>query len=91
MIETNGQPVVIMQVPSQRLFGMMAAARYLGVSEDSLRAYSGCGMIPAVRLNNRRMFKLEDLDAFIDALPQYRSAGRLNVAENPVERSRDGS
>lgn len=68
-----GKPVALIQIPCQRLFGMKAAARYLGISEDTLRKYADLEMIPAQRLEKRRVFKLEDLDQFIDALPQYRS------------------
>ena len=68
-----GKPVALLQVPNQRLFSMKAAAQYLGVCEDTLRKYADLGMIPARRLEKRRVFSLEDMDSFVDSLPEYRS------------------
>jgi len=68
-----GQPVALIRVPNQRLFGTKAAAKYLGVHPDTLRKYADLGWIKARRLERRRVFALEDLDAFIDALPEYQS------------------
>ena len=66
-----GHPVALIQVPNQRLFSTKAAARYLGVHEQTLRQYGDLGHIPVRRLGRRRVFRLEDLDAFIDHLPQW--------------------
>ncbi len=60
-------------VPRQRLYSTKAAAQYVGVSCDSMRSYPDEGLIPARRLKQRRVFTLEDLDAFIDGLPEYRT------------------
>ncbi len=79
-----GKSVALIQVPNQRLFSTKAAARYLGICEDTLRKYADLGDIPARRLRSRRVFTLEDLDAFIEALPPYSSVDTLNAAENPV-------
>ena len=68
-----GKTVALIQVPNQRLFRMKSAAQYLGSSEDWLRDASDAGLITAYNLNSRRVFKLEDLDAFIDSLPEYQS------------------
>ncbi len=59
--------------PRQRLFSTRAAARYIGVGEDTMRSYADEGLILARRLKRRRVFALEDLDAFIDGLPEYRT------------------
>ncbi len=83
-----GKAVALIQVPNQRLFSTRAAAQYLGVCEDTLRTYADLGDIPARRLGRRRVFTLEDLDAFIEALPEYRSVDTLNSAENPVDERR---
>ena len=61
------------QVPSQRLFSTKAAAQYLGVHADTLRKYADLGWIRPRKLERRRVFALEDLDGFIDALPEYQS------------------
>jgi hypothetical protein len=87
-----GKPVALIQVPNQRLFGMKAAAQYLGISEESLRNYADLGLVSAQRLKNRRVFKLEDLDTFIDSLPEYRSIDTLNSGGKPGgKETRNGS
>ncbi len=65
--------MALIQVPNQRLFSTKAAAQYLGVHPDTVRKYADLGSIRARRLERRRVFALEDLDAFIDALPEYQS------------------
>ena len=87
-----GKAVALIQVPNQRLFSTRATAQYLGVCEDTLRTYADLGDIPARRLGRRRVFTLEDLDAFIEALPTYRSVDTLDPTEIPViGRRRDGN
>ncbi len=68
-----GKTVALIQVPNQRLFSTKAAAQYLGVHPDTMRKYADLGSIRARRLEKRRVFALEDLDAFIDTLPEYQS------------------
>ena len=69
------QAISLRQVPNQRLFSTRAAAQYLGVSQDTLRKYADLGDVQARQLVKRRVFRLEDLDAFIDNLPLYRDPG----------------
>ena len=83
-------PIELIQIPNQRLFQMKAAAQYLGISVDSLRTYADLGLIRARSLNGRRVFLLEDLDAFIDSLPMYQSTLKLDLAENSVESRKGG-
>ncbi len=66
-----GKPIALIQVPNQRLFSTKAVAQYLGVHPDSVRKYADLGRIRARKLERRRVFALEDLDAFINALPEY--------------------
>ena len=66
-----GRPVALIQVPNQRLFSTNAAAQYLGVHEQTLRKFVDLGRLPALRLGKRRVFRLEDLDRFIDQLPEW--------------------
>ena len=80
------KPISLIQVPNQRLFGTKAAAQYLGVHPDTLRKYADLGWIKARKLERRRVFSLEDLNAFINALPEYQSYDYTPLAENPVER-----
>ncbi len=68
-----GKPIALIQVPNQRLFSTKAAAQYLGVHPDTVRKYADLGRIRARKLERRRVFALEDLDIFIDSLPEYQS------------------
>ncbi|MEE8115160.1 MAG: helix-turn-helix domain-containing protein [Nitrososphaerales archaeon] len=70
-----GKLVTLVEVPNQRLFGTKKAAKYLGIHEDTLRSYADLGWITPRRINNRRVFILEDLDTFIDSLPCYDDPG----------------
>src|SRR5215468_2984473 len=64
--------VQIEPVPNQRLFSVGAAAKYLGISDDTLRKYADLGQIPVYRfINGHRAFKLEDLNKLIDELPLW--------------------
>lgn len=81
-----GKPVALIQVPNQRLFSAKAAARYLGISLDTLRTYSDLGRIPVKCLGRRRVFTLEALDRFIDDLPCYDGQG----GRPGLERRRNG-
>ena len=67
--------VRLVEVPTQRLYGTKMAANYLGIHPDTLRTYADLGRITPRRINNRRVFILEDLDAFIDSLPCYADLG----------------
>ena len=87
-----GKTVALIQIPNQRLFGIRTAAQYLGVSDESLRNYADLGLLPAQRLHNRRVFKLEDLDEFIDSLPEYCSTDTLRPGGKPGgKETRNGS
>jgi hypothetical protein len=79
-----GKPVALIQVPNQRLFKIQAAARYLGISDDSLKKYTDLQQIAAYRFNGARVYKLEDLDRLIDSLPEWddASGGALLVIGN---------
>ncbi len=70
-----GKAVALIQVPNQRLFSTKATAQYLGVHPDTVRKYADLGWVRARKLERRRVFTLEDLDAFIDSLPCYDSPG----------------
>ncbi len=67
------KPIALIQVPNQRLFSTKAAALYLGMHPDTLRKYADLGRIKPRKLERRRVFTLEDLNSFIDALPEYQS------------------
>lgn len=66
----NGETAVaLVRVPKRRLFSAKAAAQYLGVHEQTLRKITEDGSLAARRLGSRRIYKLEDLDAYIESLP----------------------
>ena len=69
-----GKPIALIQLPSQRLFKVQAAARYLGMSDDTLKKYTDLGWIKAHDFNGCRVYKLEDLDRLIDTLPEWDDA-----------------
>ncbi len=66
-----GKPLALIQVPNQRLFGIKAASRYLGLHEQTLRKLTDLGEIKARRLGGRRAYTLQELDRFIDTLPEW--------------------
>jgi excisionase family DNA binding protein len=66
-----GNPPTMTQIPSQRLFGTKAAARYLGLHEQTLRKLTAEGLVPSRRLGCRRVYLLDDLDHFIAGLPSW--------------------
>ena len=68
--------VRIIEVPEQAAFRVRNAARYLGISPNTLRKRSDLGLIPARRdENGERIFLLKDLDAYLESLPDYRRCG----------------
>ena len=66
-----GKPIALIQVPNQRLFGIKAASRYLDMHAQTLRKLTDLGEIKAKRLGDRRVYPLEELDRFIDGLPEW--------------------
>jgi len=69
--QTIRTPRVPIQLANQRLFGPKAAARYLGICEDTLRKITDLEQIPAFNLNGRRAYRIEDLERFIESLPGW--------------------
>ena len=78
-----GKPVALIQVPNQRLFSTKSAACYLGVHADTIRKYADLGWVKARRLENRRVFALEDLDRFIESLPEYQHLAYTGTGGKP--------
>ena len=66
--------------PNQRVFGPKAAARYLGICEDTLKKITDLGQIRAFNMNGRRAYPLEDLETFVESLPEwYDSTGEKSA------------
>lgn len=74
------KPLAVVQVPNRRLFGPKAAAKYLGICEDTLKKITDLGQINAFNMNGRRAYRLEDLDAYVESLPGwYDSTGEKSA------------
>ena len=71
-----GKQIALIQVPNQRLFGIRAAAQYLGIDPDTLKEDTDKGLIVARDYHGRRCYRLEDLDALIDGLPEWSNRAR---------------
>ena len=63
--------MAMIQVPNRRLFGPKAAAKYLGVCEDTLKKMTDLQQIRAFNMNGRRVYRLEDLEAYVESLPGW--------------------
>jgi excisionase family DNA binding protein len=74
------KPVAIIPVPSQRVFGPKAAARYLGIDSDTIRKITELGQIKAYNFNGRRAYLLEDLDKLIESWKEWKNG----AGENPL-------
>ena len=66
-----GKPIALIQVPNQRVFAPKAAARYLDVHVQTLKKMTDEGQIGAKWMRNRKVYLLEELDRYIEALPDY--------------------
>ena len=69
--------VRIYDIPNQAAFRVHDAARYLGISPNTLRKRSDLGIIPVRKdINGERIFLLRDLDAYLGSLPEYKERGK---------------
>jgi hypothetical protein len=65
--------IQVVEVPQQAAFRVSEAARYLGISPNTLRKRSDLGLILVRRdENGERIFLLRDLNAYLESLPTYR-------------------
>jgi len=64
--------IQIVTIPEQAVFYVGDACRYLGMSPNTLRKRADLGLIPCRQDEaGRRVFLLEDLDAYRKSLPPY--------------------
>ena len=70
-----GKPVALIHVPEQRGFTIGEAARYLGICHQKLRHLADSGKIRCRRDGNFRMFLLEDLDGYLESMPDWGADG----------------
>jgi hypothetical protein len=83
--------VQIVEVPEQVAFRVRDAARYLGISPNTLRKRSDLGLIRARRdENGERIFLLEDLNAYLESLPDYRRRDKPVPVSTDWNRTRKG-
>ena len=66
-----GKPLALIQIPNQRLFGPSVAAKYLGICTDTLYKITDLGQVKAYDQNGRRVYRLEDLEAYVESLPEW--------------------
>ncbi len=88
-MEDNGSgrtlAVRLVSVPEQAAFYVRDAARYLGISPNTLRKRSDLGLIMVRRdENGNRVFLLCDLDNYLNSLPPY-TEGVNPTDSRPVE------
>src|SRR5260370_35239923 len=71
---------------AERKLNTREAARFLRVSEASIRRWSDSGLLPSGRVGRRRerRFAEADLIAFVEHVPSRNSLGStVNIAGNP--------
>ncbi len=74
--------IEIIEVPEQFYFKVSAAAKYIGLSANTLRKYTALGLIRAKILpGGDRIYCKEWLDDFIDALPDAVGGNSLNFTD----------
>lgn len=66
-ITPDALPESVQPTDAPRGFKAKAAARYLGVSVDFVRAEKRAGRLPYARLGVALVFLKEDLDAYLNA------------------------
>src|SRR5689334_18900945 len=72
---------------AERMLNTKEAARFLRVSEASIRRWSDLGLLPGIRVGRRRerRFNESDLVAFVERQPSRNLAtGSLNVGGTPL-------
>lgn len=81
--------VQVVEVPEQAAFRVGEAARYLGISRNTLRKRSDLGLISARRdENGERIFLLRDLDTYLESLPSYRCCDKSVPVSTDWNRTR---
>ncbi len=61
----------IVSIPVQRVFPPRQAAQYLGVHPQTLKKLTDEGKLPARWMRNRRAYLLEELECYVQSLPDY--------------------
>ena len=77
-----GKEIALLQVPNQALFSLKVAARFLGISPETLVDDVEHGRIPCYDFHGRRTFKLEDLEKCRESLPAWQNHARPTSASS---------
>ena len=76
--------VEIIEVPEQFYFKVSAAAKYIGLSANTLRKYTDLGLIKAKRLpNGDRIYRKDWLDEFMENLPDAVETFSIKAYNHP--------
>jgi excisionase family DNA binding protein len=68
-LPTNQETAILVRIPKRRMFSARGAAQYLGIHESTLRRITEGGDLRAKRLGHRWLYSLEDLNSYIESLP----------------------
>ena len=87
-----GRPVAIIQVPTKRGYSVRDAAEYLGKSLNTIRKMADLGILkcksePDSGGRLHRIFFIEDLNAYLDALEDWCDSG---PGEEPGRSRKEG-
>ncbi len=77
--------IEVIEVPEQFYFKVSAAAKYIGLSANTLRKYTDLGLIRAKRLpiSGDRSYRKDWLDEFIESLPNAVVRFRVSAYNHP--------
>jgi len=83
------EAIQLVTIPEQAAFYVGNASKYLGISPNTLRKRADLGLVPCRQdENGKRVFLLEDLDAYRKSLPPYRANGNP-FSNRPVKAGRE--
>ena len=60
-------------VIDKRILESKSPANYLSISRSKLYQWVDAGKIPGVRINNKRLFDVIDLDEFVNSLKENKN------------------
>ena len=77
--------IEIIEVPEQFYFKVSAAAKYIGLSANTLRKYTDLGLIKAKRLpiSGDRTYRKDWLDKFMESLPYAMDRFTVSAYNHP--------
>ncbi len=83
-LEKQIKRIEIIEVPEQCYFKVSAAAKYIGLSANTLRKYTDIGLIRAKRLpGGDRTYRKDWLDEFMEHLPDAVDRFTVSASNHP--------